>query len=51
MSRAKPILRMAFCGADSGLSGEDDGGDEGGDEGATIPPLCRVRGDNYFLKY
>jgi len=29
---------MAFCGADSGLGGEEDGGDAG----ATIPPLCRA---------
>jgi len=38
MSRAKPILRMAFCGADKGLGGENDGEDAE----ATIPPLCRA---------
>jgi hypothetical protein len=37
MSRTNPILRIAFCGADNGLVGEDA-------EGATIPTLCRELG-------
>ena len=34
MSRTRPILRIAFCGADRGLGADDA-------EVATIPPLCR----------
>jgi hypothetical protein len=35
MSRTKPILRMAFWGADKGLAADED-------EGVTIPTLCRA---------
>jgi len=38
MSRTKPILRMAFCGTESGLLRAE----VGGDAGATIPSLCRA---------